>query len=57
MGTIGVLDRLRDEGIVDEREYRAHIVALLAANGGVVRLPKNELLKRLEYVANASPQL
>ena len=46
-GTIGVLDRLRDEGIVGLKEYRAHIAALLAANGGVVRLPKNELLKRL----------
>lgn len=56
-GTIGVLDRLRDEGVVDECEFRAHIAALLAANGGVVRLPENELLKRLEDVDNASPQL
>ncbi len=47
MGTIGVLDRLLDGGIVGEREYRTYIGALLTANGGIVRLPENELRKRL----------
>lgn len=55
-GTIGVLDRLRDEGAVDECEFRAHIAALLAANGGVVRLPENELLRRLEDAGDATPR-
>ena len=46
-GTIGVLDRLLAEGLADEGEYRACIAALLEANGGVVRLPEDELRERL----------
>ncbi|MBR3325968.1 MAG: PIN domain-containing protein [Atopobiaceae bacterium] len=49
LGTIGVLDRLFNEGIVDDCEYRSYISALLKVNGGVVRLPENELRKRLEH--------
>ena len=48
MGTIGVVDRLLAEGLADEDEYHDIIQRLLDANGGVVRLPESELLKRLE---------
>ena len=47
-GTIGVLDRLLAEGLAAEDEYRACIAGLLEANGGVVRLPEDELRRRLE---------
>lgn len=47
-GTIGVLDRLLAEGLIDEEEYRDYISKLLKTNGGVVRLPEDELRKRLE---------
>ena len=47
-GTIGVLDRLRDEGLVDYEEYHNCIKALDDVNGGIVRLPEDELRKRLK---------
>lgn len=46
-GTIGVLDKLLVEGLVEKNEYRSCINALLEANGGLVRLPEVELRKRL----------
>lgn len=48
MGTIGLLDRLLADDLVRTDEYREAVRALLDANGGVVRLPENELLERLE---------
>ena len=50
LGTIGVLDRLLAEGLVDQDEYRACISSLMIANGGVVRLPEDELRKRLSSI-------
>jgi predicted nucleic acid-binding protein len=47
-GTIGVVDRLLAEGLTDENEYRDIVQRLLDANGGVVRLPEDELRKRLD---------
>ncbi len=55
-GTIGVLDRLLDEGVVCESEYRICIGELLKVNGGVVRLPENELRKRLGNGNDSLPQ-
>ena len=47
-GTIGVIDRLKEEGLTDDDEYFNVIQRLLNANGGVVRLPENELSLRLD---------
>lgn len=47
MGTIGVLDRLLSSGLLTHDEYRACISLLLNANGGIVRLPQDELQRRL----------
>lgn len=46
-GTIGVLDRLLAEGFADKDEYQACIASLIKVNGGIVRLPEDELRKRL----------
>jgi predicted nucleic acid-binding protein len=48
IGTIGVLDRLLREGLVSRVEYTSCIGALLDANGGLVRLPENELRLHLK---------
>ena len=55
IGTIGVLDRLLAEGRINQTEYRRSIHALLAVNGGVVRLPESELKKRLKPEAQENP--
>ena len=41
------LDRLRAEGLASMAEYHACIAVPHDANGGVVRLPEDELRKRL----------
>lgn len=46
-GAIGVIDRLLAEGLMGEGEYRGIVQRLLDVNGGVVRLPEDELRKRL----------
>lgn len=48
-GTIGVLDRLLSENLIQATDYHKIIQALLDANGRVVRLPEEELVKRLEH--------
>lgn len=47
-GTLGILDRLLTEKYVDWNEYSYCIRELKKYNGGVVRLPKKELNKRLK---------
>ncbi len=47
IGTIGVLDRLLSDGLVDVEEYRTAIGRLYEVNGGIVRLPEAELKTRL----------
>jgi len=47
IGTIGVIDKLLLSGKLDKNEYRSAVAKLLEMNGGVVRLPENELLARL----------
>lgn len=47
VGTIGVLDRLLAEGKATAGEYRTCIERLIEKNGGIIRLPANELEARL----------
>ncbi len=48
MGTIGILDRLVEGHYIDSEEFRYCIRELLKHNGRKVRLPENELKKRLK---------
>ena len=47
IGTIGLLDELLQLRLIDDTEYTFCIEELLQNNGGKVRLPENELRKRL----------
>ncbi len=47
IGTIGIMDRLAEEKLISAGEYRECLERLLKENGGKVRLPGNEILKRL----------
>lgn len=48
MGTIGVLDKLYEQEKLGLDEYTSCLETLLKHNGGKVRLPEEELLKRLK---------
>lgn len=48
MGTIGVLDQLLEQGLVDVEEYLSCFEALKKNNNGKVRLPEKELQKRID---------
>lgn len=47
MGTIGILDQLYDGDHIEGREYEECLRRLLEKNGGKVRLPQEELERRL----------
>lgn len=47
MGTLGVLDQLKEQDKISTEEYEICLKRLLASNGGVIRLPKEEILSRL----------
>lgn len=47
IGTIGILDQLLEGKYVDLPAYEYCIASLLEHNGGKIRLPENELRKRL----------
>ena len=47
VGTIGILDRLLEGRYVDLAIYNNCIASLLKFNGGKIRLPEDELRKRL----------
>ena len=47
IGTLGVLDRLWNQDKISAEEYEICLRKLLENNGGVVRLPKSEILSRL----------
>ena len=47
MGTLGVVDRLLDEQRISHAEYESALRAWERLNGGTVRLPADELAKRL----------
>lgn len=48
MGTIAILDQLRDEDLITVCEYEICLRDFLANNGKAVRLPENELKARLK---------
>lgn len=50
IGTIGILDELFRQSLIDNTEYTFCIKELLRNNGGKVRLPENELRKRISEV-------
>lgn len=50
IGTIGLLDELRNQRLVDDSEYVFCLEELLRYNGGKVRLPGNELQKRIDTI-------
>lgn len=50
IGTIGVLDRLYEGEYIGKEEYANCLKALIGNNGRKVRLPEDELRKRVEVV-------
>lgn len=54
MGTIGLLDELYQQDLVEKEEYVFCLESLLQNNGGRVRLPGDELQKRID-AANQVP--
>ena len=50
MGTIGVLDQLYNSRFISIYEYLYCLQEFLKRNGGKIRLPENELKKRIENV-------
>ena len=51
MGTLGILDQLRETGLINAAELRICLEELNALNGGVVRLPRAELERRLALLS------
>ena len=52
MGTLGILDQLWSQQLITADEIRTCLQGLLVNNGGAVRLPKAEILSRLEHFKN-----
>ena len=52
IGTLGILDKLWDQGLITAEEVITCLQALLDNNGGAVRLPKAEIISRLDYFKN-----
>ena len=52
MGTLGILDQLWNQQLITADESKTCLQELLANNGGAIRLPKAEILSRLEYFKN-----
>ncbi len=55
MGTLAVLDQLYLLGKIDHAEYRYCLEKLKAENGGIIRLPKAEIEKRLTSEPSNTP--
>ena len=51
MGTIGLLDRLYSEGRLSKDEYRKCLESFRMQNGGKIRLPGDEIEKRLKRLS------
>ena len=51
MGTLGILDQLWETGLINTAELRLCLEELIACNGGVVRLPRVELERRLAMLS------
>jgi len=52
IGTIGILDELLESGKLSEAVYQSHLKKLMDKNGGTIRLPQDELLKRFVKTIN-----
>ena len=52
IGTLGILDKLWDQELISIEEVIMCLQALLDNNGGAVRLPKAEIISRLDYFKN-----
>lgn len=50
MGTIGLLDKLYEDGKITSEEYRECLILLIKVNGREVRLPYTELQNRLNRI-------
>lgn len=50
MGSIGILDKLFDQRLITNEEYKECLILLTKYNGRKVRLPQLELQKRLEQL-------
>ena len=48
LGTLGLLDQLTQQNLITREHYRGCLERLAEYNGGVIRLPKSELEKRLK---------
>ena len=48
LGTLGILDQLFEQHLIDAEEYRYCLTKLQQLNGAKVRLPDAEIQKRLE---------
>lgn len=48
MGTLGILDQLKENELIDVPEYRYCLQSLLDNNGMSIRLPKSEIQSRLD---------
>ena len=48
VGTIGIIDKLFEEGLISLDEYKECLILLIKHNGHKVRLPQEELLVRLK---------
>ena len=53
LGTLGVLDQLVDLGRISEMEYDYCLNELLQFNGGAIRLPASEIIKRLNRLSES----
>ena len=51
LGTLGILDQLLELQYINAEEYRICLLELLENNGGSVRLPKAEILLRLDLLS------
>ena len=52
MGTLGILDQLFTDSYIDAEELRYCLEKLKESNGAAVRLPKDEIDKRLNLLHN-----
>lgn len=50
IGTIGILDKLFEQQLIEMSEYKESLILLIKHNGREVRLPQAELQKRLEQL-------
>jgi predicted nucleic acid-binding protein len=51
MGTLYIFDRLSELGLLSDAELEECLRAILAINGGTVRLPEAEIMSRIDRLA------